>query len=90
VLRNLLVLSLPRQEQEAMLAAFGKNTLIALLVIHALIAVRFKSYSKPMSFLLAAPVAWSGALLAHWAAGMPLSMESLVGYDCRERCGRQR
>ncbi|MDX8126989.1 efflux RND transporter permease subunit [Methylomonas sp. OY6] len=68
-----------RQEQEAMLAAFGKNTLIALLVIYALIAVPFKSYSKPLIFLLAAPVAWSGAVLAHWTAGLPLSMESLVG-----------
>ncbi len=68
-----------RQEQEAMLAAFGKNTLIALLVIYALIAVPFKSYSKPLIFLLAAPVAWSGAVLAHWFAGLPLSMESLVG-----------
>jgi multidrug efflux pump subunit AcrB len=68
-----------RQEQEAMLAAFGKNTLIALLVIYALIAVPFKSYSKPLIFLLAAPVAWSGAVLAHWFTGLPLSMESLVG-----------
>jgi multidrug efflux pump subunit AcrB len=65
--------------QEAMLAAFAKNTLIALLVIYALIAVPFKSYSKPLIFLLAAPVAWCGAVLAHWAFGLPLSMESLVG-----------
>jgi multidrug efflux pump subunit AcrB len=68
-----------RQEQKAMLAAFAKNTLIALLVIYALIAVPFKSYSKPLIFLLAAPVAWCGAVLAHWAFGLPLSMESLVG-----------
>jgi multidrug efflux pump subunit AcrB len=68
-----------RQEQEVMLAAFAKNTLIALLVIYALIAVPFKSYSKPLIFLLAAPVAWCGAVLAHWAFGLPLSMESLVG-----------
>jgi multidrug efflux pump subunit AcrB len=68
-----------RQEQEAMLAAFAKNTLIALLVIYALIAVPFKSYSKPLIFLLAAPVAWCGAVLAHWVFGLPLSMESLVG-----------
>lgn len=68
-----------RQEQEAMLAAFAKNTLLALLVIYALIAVPFKSYSKPLIFLLAAPVAWCGAVLAHWASGLPLSMESLVG-----------
>ncbi len=68
-----------RQEQEVMLAAFAKNTLMALLVIYALIAVPFKSYSKPLIFLLAAPVAWCGAVLAHWAFGLPLSMESLVG-----------
>jgi len=68
-----------RQEQEAMLAAFAKNTLMALLVIYALIAAPFKSYSKPLIFLLAAPVAWCGAVLAHWASGLPLSMESLVG-----------
>lgn len=68
-----------RQEQKQLLAAFGKNTLIALLVIYALIAVPFRSYSKPIIFLLAAPVAWSGAILAHWAVGLPLSMESLVG-----------
>lgn len=68
-----------RQEQKQLLAAFGKNTLIALLVIYALIAVPFRSYSKPIIFLLAAPVAWSGAVLAHWAVGLPLSMESLVG-----------
>lgn len=68
-----------RQEQKQLLAAFGKNTLLALVVIYALIAVPFRSYSKPLIFLLAAPVAWSGAILAHWAAGLPLSMESLVG-----------
>lgn len=68
-----------RVEQKALLAAFSKNTLIALLVIYALIAVPFRSYSKPFIFLLAAPVAWSGAVLAHWATGLPLSMESLVG-----------
>ncbi|MDD2738328.1 MAG: efflux RND transporter permease subunit [Methylomonas lenta] len=68
-----------RLAQEAMLDAFAKNTLIALLVIYALIAVPFKSYSKPFIFLLAAPVAWCGAVLAHWAMGLPLSMESLVG-----------
>ncbi|MFM8341424.1 MAG: efflux RND transporter permease subunit, partial [Methylomonas sp.] len=68
-----------RQEQEVMLARFAKNTLMALLVIYALIAVPFNSYTKPLIFLLAAPVAWCGAVLAHWALGLPLSMESLVG-----------
>ncbi|WP_367156091.1 efflux RND transporter permease subunit [Methylomonas sp. HYX-M1] len=68
-----------RQEQQAMLAAFGEHTVLALLLIYVLIAVPFRSYSKPLIFLLAAPVAWSGGVLAHWAFGLPLSMESLVG-----------
>ena len=68
-----------RREQQVMLTTFAKNTAIALLLIYALIAVPFKSYSKPLIFLLAAPVAWCGAILAHWMVGLPLSMESLVG-----------
>jgi multidrug efflux pump subunit AcrB len=68
-----------RLEQEAMAETLGLNTLIALVVIYALIAVPFRSYLKPLIFLLAAPVAWCGAVLAHWLAGLPLSMESLVG-----------
>lgn len=68
-----------RQDQEAMTVALKQNTLIALLVIYVLIAVPFRSYLKPFIFLLAAPVAWSGAVLAHGLVGLPLSMESLVG-----------
>ncbi|SMF97580.1 Multidrug efflux pump subunit AcrB [Methylomagnum ishizawai] len=68
-----------RQEEQAMASALGQNTLISLVVIYALIAVPFRSYLKPLIFLLAAPVAWCGAVLAHWAAGLPLSMESMVG-----------
>jgi multidrug efflux pump subunit AcrB len=68
-----------RQEQQAMSKALGQNTLISLLVIYVLIAVPFRSYLKPLIFLLAAPVAWCGAVIAHGLAGLPLSMESLVG-----------
>jgi multidrug efflux pump subunit AcrB len=68
-----------RQEQQAMTKALGQNTLISLLVIYVLIAVPFRSYLKPLIFLLAAPVAWCGAVIAHGLAGLPLSMESLVG-----------
>ncbi len=68
-----------RREQQAMTEALGQYTLISLLVIYVLIAVPFRSYLKPLIFLLAAPVAWCGALIAHGLAGLPLSMESLVG-----------
>ncbi len=68
-----------RLEQKILTDALKQNTLIALLVIYVLIAVPFRSYFKPFIFLLAAPVAWCGAVLAHGLAGLPLSMESLVG-----------
>ncbi|SJM90085.1 efflux RND transporter permease subunit [Crenothrix polyspora] len=67
------------QEQRETMAALKQNTLIALLVIYVLIAVPFRSYLKPFIFLLAAPVAWCGAVIAHSVVGLPLSMESLVG-----------
>jgi len=68
-----------RQEQNATLQALARNTAIALTVIYAIIAVSFRSYALPLVFLLAAPMAWAGAVLAHGLLGMPLSMESLVG-----------
>ncbi|MGY6215883.1 efflux RND transporter permease subunit [Methylolobus aquaticus] len=68
-----------RQEQDAMLKALLHHTLIALALIYALIAVTFRSYTQPLVFLFAVPVAWCGGILAHWLVGLPLSMESLVG-----------
>ncbi len=67
------------QEQQVMTTALQQNTLISLLVIYVLIAIPFRSYLKPLIFLLAAPVAWCGAVIAHGLVGLPLSMESLVG-----------
>ncbi|SMF97464.1 Multidrug efflux pump subunit AcrB [Methylomagnum ishizawai] len=68
-----------RREQETMLAGLWHNAGIALAVIYVLIAATFRSYAQPLIFLFAVPVAWSGAVLAHALAGLPLSMESLVG-----------
>jgi len=47
-----------RQEQQAMTQALGHPPLISLLALYVLIAVPFRSYLKPLIFLLAAPVAW--------------------------------
>lgn len=74
-----IVLGQEYQEQRATMKALKQNTLMALLVIYMLIAVPFRSYLKPIIFLLAAPIAWCGAVIAHSLVGLPLSMESLVG-----------
>ncbi len=68
-----------RRERNEVILSLARNFLIALVVIYALIAVPFRSYIIPFVFLLAAPVAWCGGILAHWLMGLPLSMESLVG-----------
>jgi multidrug efflux pump subunit AcrB len=67
------------RDQQAAMASLWRNSAISLVIIYALIAVPFRSYTKPLIFLLAAPVAWCGAVLGHWLVGLPLSMESLVG-----------
>ncbi|MDQ3186309.1 MAG: efflux RND transporter permease subunit [Pseudomonadota bacterium] len=68
-----------RQEQDQTAQTLILYTAAALAVVYALIAIPFRSYVKPLIFLLGAPVAWSGAVLAHWLIGLSLSMESLVG-----------
>lgn len=68
-----------RIEQEAMAPMLLRNALLALVVIYALIAIPFRSYLQPLLFMVSVPVAWMGAVVAHWLFGLPLSMESLVG-----------
>ncbi|MDQ3830706.1 MAG: efflux RND transporter permease subunit, partial [Candidatus Tectomicrobia bacterium] len=68
-----------RIEQEAMAATLLRNAFLALVVIYALIAIPFRSYLQPLLFMVSGPVAWMGAVVAHWLLGFPLSMESLVG-----------
>jgi multidrug efflux pump subunit AcrB len=68
-----------RIEQEAMAPMLLRNALLALVVIYALIAIPFHSYLQPLLFMVSVPVAWMGAVVAHWLFGLPLSMESLVG-----------
>ena len=67
------------EEADEIMAGLKRNTLIALAVIYALLAVSFRSYAQPFLFLLAVPVAWLGGVLAHWALGLNLSFQSLVG-----------
>jgi len=67
------------EEADEIMAGLKRNTLIALAVIYALLAVSFRSYAQAFLFLLAVPVAWLGGVLAHWALGLNLSFQSLVG-----------
>jgi multidrug efflux pump subunit AcrB len=68
-----------KEEADQVMEGLKRNTLISLVAIYALIAVSFRSYLQPLLFMLAVPVAWLGALLIHWALGMTMTFQSLVG-----------
>ncbi|MCI0668524.1 MAG: efflux RND transporter permease subunit [Methylococcaceae bacterium] len=68
-----------KEEAEQVAESLKQNTGVALTVIYALIAVAFRSYLQPFLFMLAVPVAWTGAVLIHWTLGLTLSFQSLVG-----------
>ncbi len=67
------------EEADEIMADLKRNTLVALAIIYALLAVTFKSYIQPLLFLLTVPVAWLGAVLIHWLTGLNFSFQSLVG-----------
>ncbi|MEC4748528.1 efflux RND transporter permease subunit [Methylomicrobium sp. Wu6] len=68
-----------KEEADRVTEGLKRNTLISLVAIYALIAVSFRSYSQPLLFMLAVPVAWLGALLIHWALGMTMTFQSVIG-----------
>ncbi len=68
-----------RQQQETAFQMLGQNTLVAMVLIYALLAVSFRSYRYPLLFLVAIPLAWVSGVLAHYVLDLSLSMESLVG-----------
>lgn len=67
------------EEADTIMSNLKRNTLIALAIMYALLAVTFKSYTQPLLFLLTVPVAWLGAVLIHWIAGLNFSFQSLIG-----------
>jgi len=64
--------------REGMSALF-KGFILALLVIYALLAIPFRSYTQPLIIMTCIPFGIVGAVLAHVILGFPLSMISLMG-----------
>ncbi|MGB3166049.1 MAG: efflux RND transporter permease subunit [Alteraurantiacibacter sp.] len=59
----------------ALAGAFG----LALIVIYALLAIPFKSYTQPIIIMLAIPFGMVGALFAHLLLGIPIGILSMFG-----------
>ena len=66
-------------EQSRDLGALGHLTLVALLVIFALLASQLRSYVQPFIILAAVPFGAAGALIGHFLLGYDLSFISIFG-----------
>ncbi|MFT6270707.1 MAG: multidrug efflux pump subunit AcrB [Alphaproteobacteria bacterium] len=67
------------REQSEGLSALGRLTLVALLIIFALIASQLKSYTQPLIILAGVPFGAGGALIGHYLLGYNLSFISIFG-----------
>ncbi len=67
------------KERRDSLSSMGRGFLLALLVMYALLAIPFKSYSQPFLIMAAIPFGAAGALAGHLIMGYNLSILSLFG-----------
>jgi len=68
-----------QKEQRESLDALKTGFLIALIIIFALLAIPFKSYTQPLIVMLAIPFGIVGALIGHLLLGYELSIISMFG-----------
>ena len=54
-----------QREQSENLASIGRNFIIALFVVYALLAIPFRSYFQPLVVMTAIPFGLTGALIGH-------------------------
>jgi multidrug efflux pump subunit AcrB len=67
------------REQSDGISALGRLTLVALLIIFALMASQLKSYTQPLIILAGVPFGAAGALVGHFLLGYNLSFISIFG-----------
>ncbi|MCB9791372.1 MAG: efflux RND transporter permease subunit [Alphaproteobacteria bacterium] len=68
-----------QREQAETFASLGRNYVLALFVIFALLAVPFKSYVQPLVIMSAIPFGLVGAIWGHLLMGYSLSIISMFG-----------
>tara|TARA_Y100000590_G_scaffold394244_2_gene473185 strand:- start:29247 stop:32408 length:3162 start_codon:yes stop_codon:yes gene_type:complete len=68
-----------QREQNQNLASIGKNFLIALFIVYALLAIPFRSYFQPLVVMSAIPFGLIGAVIGHFIMGMNMSILSIIG-----------
>ena len=68
-----------RKQQEEANADLGRSLFLALLVMYALMAIPFGSYSQPLIILAAVPLGLIGAVAGHMLLGLSLGIWSMYG-----------
>lgn len=68
-----------QEEQEESFGDIGSAFLLALVVIYALLAIPFKSYTQPLIIMAAIPFGMIGSLVGHLVLGIPLGILSVFG-----------
>ena len=68
-----------QREQAESFASLGKNYLIALIAIYALLAIPFRSYMQPLIIMSAIPFGIVGAIVGHLIMGFNLNIISMFG-----------
>ncbi|MCA9200590.1 MAG: efflux RND transporter permease subunit, partial [Planctomycetales bacterium] len=66
------------QTQES-LSSLGLATVVALFVMFVLLTLEFRSYLQPLIIMMIIPFGVIGAILGHWAMGLPLTLFSFFG-----------
>lgn len=61
------------------IAALGRQTLLAVLLIYVLLAVPLSSWGQPFVILAAVPFGLAGAVFGHWVLGVSLGVTSFFG-----------
>lgn len=67
------------EENENSVRTLGKNSLLALLVIYALLAIPLHSYLQPLVVMFSIPFGAIGAIIGHYLIGADLVFFSLLG-----------
>ena len=68
-----------RKQQEEANADLGRSLFLALLVMYALMAIPFGSYSQPLIILAAVPLGAIGAVAGHMFLGLSIGIWSMYG-----------
>jgi len=67
------------KEQRQSMGSLLTGLVFVIFVVYGLLAIPFKSYWQPIIVMSVIPFGAVGAIIGHWAMGMPLTIMSMMG-----------